>query len=537
MNNIESVLNVNDFSEWLELKTNISKKCLEKQVSDWKYDYNKLRSLSNRFRRFQKEIATDPEFYAECKGIFEEIAECEKQFNKLTNTTSDLEKESYNEILFFRPILQPLNFVPFVLTIWSFIRIYLLPGLSLLIPFLTLIAPYFLIKYAFSLPINLENYMKILQSLMSGNFNELTNPSSIPATPSNVNPMAFLKRFGIILITFVQGIIQPYWSYKHLYSIDNIIVSHGTLVIKFKTLYMKLYDTLHKHGFTFFKCPLPQIRCERDAAARIILESSYFKLALKYIGSLEVIMALASKKDVTAVEWVQYNKYNRNYYKIYDTYDFNVSSDKCEKLSFNSMTHNHNLLTGPNKGGKSTALRALSISALLAHTYGCVIGRHCEITPFYNQYVCLKPDDLPGSKSRFEREIEFTANTLKSDKPCLVFIDELYHSTNPPDALRSCQIYCKQLWEKENIISVISTHLFELVENAPPSINRLCCPADINDKGEIKFYYSLKHGICKVSSVDELLQRNGLNPLACVSASAIKESLKNPKAVQNDSSK
>ena len=512
MNNIESVLNINDFSDWLELKTNISKKCLEKQVNDWKYDYNKLCSLSNRFKRFQKEIHNTPEFYKECQKIFAEISECEKQLNKLITTKSDLEKESYGEILFFKPILQPLNFVPFILTIWSFIRIYLLPGLSLLIPFLTLIAPYFLIKYAFNLPINLENYMKILQSIMSGNFNELANPSNISAPISNINPMAFLKRFGIILVTFIQGIIQPYWSYKHLHSIDNIIITHGKLVIKFRDLYMKLYDLLHRHGFTFFKCPLPQIMNERDAAARVILESSYFKLALKYIGSLEVIIALASKKDIVSVEWVKYNKYKRNYYKIYDTYDFNVNPDKCEKISFNSMTHNHNLLTGPNKGGKSTALRALSISALLAHTYGCVIGTHCEITPFYNQFVCLKPDDLPGSKSRFEREIEFTANTLKENKPCLVFIDELYHSTNPPDALRSCQIYCKQLWKKENIISVISTHLFELVEKAPVDISRLCCPADINDKGEITFHYTLKQGICKVSSVDELLQKNGLNP-------------------------
>jgi DNA mismatch repair ATPase MutS len=125
-------------------------------------------------------------------------------------------------------------------------------------------------------------------------------------------------------------------------------------------------------------------------------------------------------------------------------------------------------------------------------------------------FVCLKPDDLPGSKSRFEREIEFTANTLQFTEPILVFIDELYHSTNPPDALRSCQIYCKQLWKKGNIVSVISTHLFELVEKCDKNIQKLCCPATINEDGDIHFEYSLKKGICKVSSVDELLKNNGL---------------------------
>jgi DNA mismatch repair ATPase MutS len=154
-------------------------------------------------------------------------------------------------------------------------------------------------------------------------------------------------------------------------------------------------------------------------------------------------------------------------------------------------------------------LRALSVSALLAHTYGCSIG-HLTATPFERIFVCLKPDDLPGSKSRFEREIEFTAQTLSPNEPTLVFIDELYHSTNPPDALRSCEIYCKQLWEKPNVVSVISTHLFELVEQAPEAIQRLCCPAVIDSTGIIHFSYQLQNGICKVSSVDTLLHKNGL---------------------------
>ncbi len=509
MNNLESVLEIDELYKWLELKTLISKKCLEKQLNNWNTDYNKLVSLSRRFKRFQEEIHNNPTFHKECKEIFAEISECEKEFNALITKKTDLEKESYGEILFFKDILQPLNFIPYLLSSWAFIRVYLLPGISLIIPFLTLIAPYLLIKFVFNIPINLENYMKILHSIMSGNFNDIMNPAK-SASGSEFNISGFIKKSGIILVTFVQGIIQPYWSYKHLKSIDNIITNKGSLVLRFKDLYNKLYNLLHRHGFTFFKCPLPEIHSERDAAARIIIDSSYFKLALKYIGSLEVIIALASKDNTVAVNWVKYDKYKRYFYKIYDTCDFNVKRELCETLSFNSMIYNHNLLTGPNKGGKSTALRALSTSVLLAHTYGCSIAKYCEMTPFIGQYVCLKPDDLPGSKSRFEREIEFTSNTLKENNPCLLFIDELYHSTNPPDALRSCDIYCKQLWQKDNIISVISTHLFELVENAPSTINRLCCPAEINKDGEIKFYYSLKSGICKVSSVDELLKRNGL---------------------------
>jgi hypothetical protein len=505
MSSIDAIIDSEKFSEWLELQTNSSKKCLNKQLSNWTADPKSLNLLSNRFKRFKDAFNKDPSFYGECRDIFKEISECEKELNKLVSTSSELEKESYSEILFFKPLLKPLNFIPYVLSIWSFIRVYFLPGISFIIPFLTLIAPYIVLKFAFNVPITLNGYMNILHSMISGNFGKIMDPNATSVIGS-ISPINFIKQFGIVFITFIQGILQPYWSYKHLHSIDSIIIEKGELVIKFRTLYIKLVEILERQGFNFFKCPLPEIHGKRDAVARAIYESSYFKLALKYIGSLEVIMTLANKKEINHVTWI---KSSTPIFRIRDTFDFQVAKNNRKTISAKFDTQPHALLTGPNKGGKSTVLRALSIASLLAHTYGCAPG-FMTATPFSKMFVCLKPDDLPGSKSRFEREIEFTANSLRFNDPILVFIDELYHSTNPPDALRSCQIYCEQLWKKTNIVSVISTHLFELVEKSGDKIQRLCCPAIINNDGNIEFEYLLKNGICKVSSVDDLLKNNGL---------------------------
>jgi hypothetical protein len=506
MSSVDSILETEKFSNWLGLQTKISRKCLNKQLSDWTSEQKRLSSLSVRFRRFKEAFERDTTFYKNCYECFKEIADCEKEINKLISTDSELEKESYNEILFFKPILKPLNFVPFLLTIWSITRVYILPGLSFIVPFLTLIAPYIVLKFAFGLPITFNRYMNILHSMLSGNVGNILNPGANLENSVNISPISFIKQFGVIFVTFIQGIIQPYWSYKHLKSIDDIILEKGNLILRFKNTYLRLQTLLSNNGFTFFKCPLPEIRDERDATARAILESSYFKLALKYIGNLEVIMALANIDEIKPVKWIQTNS---PIFRAKDSFDFQVSKLDRKPISFDFSKYNHALLTGPNKGGKSTALRAISISALLAHTYGCSLG-NLTATPFYKMFVCLKPDDLPGSKSRFEREIEFTANTLTHNQPILVLIDELYHSTNPPDALRSCQIYCEQLWKKTNIVSVISTHLFELVEKADKNIQRLCCPAKIDESGNIEFEYTLINGICKVSSVDELLKKNGL---------------------------
>jgi hypothetical protein len=506
MSSVESIIDTEKFSDWIGLQTKSAQKCFNKQVADWNNDSKKLSSISNRFKRFKESFKRDSEFYPECHQIFKEISECEKELISLTNTNSELERESYNEILFFKPILQPLNFIPFVLSIWAFIRVYLLPAITFIVPFLTLLAPYIILKFAFNVPMTFNNYMNILHSMVSGNFQKVLDPNASNQPSQGISPINFIKQFGIVSVTFIQGIIQPYWSYKHLKKIDDIITKKGKLVLRFKELYERLKTILSEHGFNFFKCPLPDIQGERDATAHAILQSSYFKLALKYIGSIEVIMALANKEEINPVHWI---KSEGPVFRARETFDFQVAYNNRKVISAKFDINNHALLTGPNKGGKSTVLRALSASALLAHTYGCAPG-YLTATPFNKMFVCLKPDDLPGSKSRFEREIEFTANTLKFNEPILVFIDELYHSTNPPDALRSCQIYCHQLWEKRNIVSVISTHLFELVEKADDRVQKLCCPARIDEQGDIQFEYSLKKGICKVSSVDDLLKNNGL---------------------------
>jgi energy-coupling factor transporter ATP-binding protein EcfA2 len=492
---------IEPFAEWLNLRTDAARTSLRTQLPSWTSEEQTLLALQAKYKRMKEAMERAPALFPEAQRIFREMATLEPQLQTLMKRDSKVEEESYNELLFFKPLLQPLNFVPFLLALWSAIRVYILPGLSLLLPILTLIAPYLILRFVFQIPITFENYMNMLHAMVSGNMATVMNPSAVVSAPTNL-----LKQVGIVLVTFIQGILQPYWSHTHLHSIDSIIQEHGGKVIRFHELYGSLERLLELHGFTFFRSPMPSIRNERDAAARMMLQPTYFQMALKYVGSLEVLMTIANKKDIHPVHWV---RSPHPVFRIQDSFDFQVPEGNRKTISAKLDVHRHALLTGPNKGGKSTVLRALSFSALLAHTYGCALGQ-LTATPFHHLFVCLTPDDLPGAKSRFEREVEFTAGTLVHSQPILVFIDELYHSTNPPDALRSCEMYCGQLWKKNNVVSVISTHLFELVKQAPSSIQRLCCPATLDDKGIIQFQYRLEKGMCTVSSVDMLLKKNGL---------------------------
>ena len=507
LTSVDSIVETQALVNWLGLQTHTGKQALQEHLQQWVSDPKQLSDKSQKIQHFKTMLQKDPALYPELRSHFTAFATIEKEMTTLWDSTTELEKESYGELMFFRPLLQPFNHIPYILTLWSLLRIYILPGMSLLLPILTLLAPYFILKYALCLPITFTNYVGILHSMLSG---QLTDPNcSEPFSSTRLSPTSLLKQLGIILMTVVQGIIQPYWTYKHLHSIDTTIEHHGRLLTEFKTRYHVIETRLASYGFHVNRCPLPSFLSAPHAVCEAILHPMYFRLALKYIGNLEVYIQLGRHEDIHPVQWIAGEQ---PVFRITDSYDIHVPQEKRVPLSVALDKQRHALLTGPNKGGKSTVLRALALSALLAHTYGCAVG-HLTATPFQAMCVCLKPDDLPGTKSRFEREIEFTAQTLRYPGPILVLLDELYHSTNPPDAKSSCIEYTERLWNMPQSVSIISTHLFdwvESVESANSTIQLMCCPAYYDDEHQLHFTYRLQSGICKVSSVDLLLHQNGL---------------------------
>jgi hypothetical protein len=336
----------------------------------------------------------------------------------------------------------------------------------------------------------------------------LSSPSPLSSTSPlpTIHPTSLLKQLAIVAVTLIQGLIQPYWTFKHLYSVESELTTLGNSVLELRDRYEALTELFSTRHITLHPSPLPVLHSAKHAVSEVMLHPMYFRMAWRYLGALEVRIQLMSHPDIYSVRWV---RSPTPLFRIRNTFDIQVPSDQRKTLSVSLDKKRHALLTGPNKGGKSTALRAIGLSALLAHTYGCSVGE-LEATPFHRLFICLKPDDLPGTKSRFEREIEFTAETLSCSTPILVLLDELYHSTNPPDALHSCKEYSKRLWASSNVVSIISTHLFDWVEQADPSIQRLCCPAYYDTNKNLHFTYQLEEGICTVSSVELLLRKNGL---------------------------
>lgn len=504
----------NSLIKWINPITQNGKKWCSQKLSKKQNDYKQLSLLSDKAKLFSK-VSKDTRLTNELLKITKQENDLE-YFLKNDVTISDtvsqgqqgqhmnLENESMGELLFLGDYFKPLNFIPYFLAIWATARIYIFPSISMLIPILVFIMPFFILRFMMKIPITTEHYLAVIKRLM------------IQDGINSKNSMMSLVSF---LVTIIQIIVQGYWSFKHLYSIDNILKTKADTIIQFMRSYENIYNILsEEHNIQIMR---PHWYCNsndwRQIIASITLYPVYLRLHLQAISEIDCWLAVGKRineNDACVVKWKIYKNSGNVYVKLNRVFDPSCSTETrvpfdFESNTFTNTTYAHYLLTGPNRGGKSTTLRAISSCIILSHTFGCSLGNHCVLTPIDNLSICLRPDDLPGLKSRFEREVEFAWNSLKRQGTQIILIDEMFHSTNPPDAEEASRLFTEKLWKKNGTVSIISTHLFNFVESAPDSIGRLCCPAILNKNGDIEFSYKVEPGICRVSSVKYLIDRIG----------------------------
>ena len=236
------------------------------------------------------------------------------------------------------------------------------------------------------------------------------------------------------------------------------------------------------------------------------------QFALQFIGDCEVVYRLAKNPALAPVEYLSGKK---PYLVITEGVDPFLSESKPFSLSLTKLNH-HAILTGPNRGGKSSVLRSTLLQVVFAQTFGVAFHRgSMRLRPFDWIATGLRLEDRPGSMSMFESEVDFALAILQRAKQTpnamgFVLFDELFHSTNPPDGARTADLFLQRLWKTSNTASFISTHVFDLAKKSHSTVQKLCVPAFMKENGSLHFTYTLQKGICEVSSVDEILKEKGL---------------------------
>ncbi len=424
----------------------------------------------------------------------------------------------------FGALLNPLKYVVAFLVFW---KTLVLPTIAVVAPLLAIVLPFFLIRFIHGAPVSPAQYMDQMRTVL---LKQISIPTVLRAKHSG-DVMGHMLESGFLLLTgatYVSGIWSQVTASLHLRTIALELRDKGIAIQAAMGRFVGMLDTL---------CGLPKrlqsalrpflmrgerIRAEIAAIPRDCGFRTYGYLwnrrdaltSLKaWIGELDAMLGIVALPDITFPRYVTDGSL-----VMEDVYHPALESLSMPRIP-NTVSwvagqrkQQHALLTGPNRGGKSTLCRAVGISLLCAQSWGFAFARKMVLEPYARIETALHPADTLGELSLFEAEIEFAKTVLEHGKTGRTFVmmDEIFHSTNAGDGLAASRVFLGQLFGLGAVTSLISTHYKELPAEFAAMAQAWAMDARETAEGLLSYTYRMIQGISDKSSVMEILRERGL---------------------------
>jgi len=167
------------------------------------------------------------------------------------------------------------------------------------------------------------------------------------------------------------------------------------------------------------------------------------------------------------------------------------------------------IITGANMAGKSTFLRTISLSIIMANLGLPVCANKFEYSPIKLITSMRTSDSLADDESYFFSELKrlkFIVDEINNDN-YFIILDEILKGTNSTDKAIGSKKFVQKL-VASNSTGIIATHDLSLceIEKDLEEIKNYYFDAEIIDD-ELHFDYKLKNGICKNMNASFLLKK------------------------------
>jgi len=457
-----------------------------------------------------------------------------------------------DSVYFTNKYLTMLNSNEDILSLYSMFTIFFAPLYGILSPLIFFVLPYLYLYFFAGIKFSLKAYFEIFKVSILGGFNIMSSSKNSHLT----------KYFSVVLsiIIYFQNFMNTIKVANNNYNIINILhsklnklhtfMSESKELLKItKELFKrddisnidtKLNNNLFKSDPTLLSNKGKILVCYKEIEK---IDIDKYKLYFTHVGEIDSYLSI--------VKLVNEFK-DKNYNICYTRYDNSVtpilnfkdlwhpylSRNSSKQIVSNSIdiggkNPNNIILTGPNAGGKSTFIKAISLSLLFSQTLGISFSKEAKISPMSLINTYLNIPDCKNKESLFEAEMHRSRDYLNKLKElgekdfAFIVMDEIFSSTNPEEGISGAYAICNRLSEYTNSVALITTHfsyLTKLEDNK--KFKNYKIPIVRNDVNEIEYPYKLEIGASTQHIALELLKKKGFDDELVDNAISICNTLK-----------
>jgi energy-coupling factor transporter ATP-binding protein EcfA2 len=423
--------------------------------------------------------------------------------------------EYYNQVMWAPDSIAAfLNERGWITELVIFFRTLFLPGMSVLMPLAILLMPMLLFRYVLKQPLTMEGYFKMITTALKKAMPSVLGKPHFAGRGGAMELGEQVVHLGVSAAVFVGSIWSQISAARALRGVVGDMRRRAASVRAAAAAIGRLERTLGLEEAA--NMPSWHIS-DLGLFGQVWNTPATAQRLLDRAGELDMFVAVALQKRVC------FSRYGDRV-ALTDLYHPGAGphgSRVLNSISMGGSVQRNILLTGPNRGGKSTLLKSLGAAVLMSQTVGVVFARRAVLPVFDAIITALQPTDKLGKMSLFEAEIEFAKgvkSVLAGGPTTFLMMDEIFHGTNAHDGVEASQVFLDELYETSApLFSIVSTHYMGLPERYGPGsgtkvAQTLCMDAatDPADPDRLIYTYKLKEGVNQLSSVREILRERGL---------------------------
>lgn len=455
-------------------------------------------------------------------------------------TVKEDEIQDLLKCVFFKwKIFRQLNLFELPLHLKQFYSIYLSPAIGVLSPVIYFAMPLIIMRIKYGIKIPIKYYTQTLYTLST---------ASISQSESSLLRNMTILSYGSSVFFYGQGCYNALSTSKSTDDICKLLVKHTKNVIQLFSISNTLANLLYDN--TYYKLQSINYQEPQNFTGSYLKHflnldtdnKNHIHHALNVVhvaDALQAIHKFISHNQMCRASFDFNHDIPR--YRFVNMWHVSLDSGSAVKNSmFNTNKKRNCIITGPNAAGKSTFIKSALVNVLLAQSITFCAAENISLTPFdyIGSQICIP--DCKGKESLFEAEMYRSKANLDYVKrhpnsKCILFMDEIFNSTNPVEGISGSHSVIKNIGECKNVAVFLTTHfdyICNLNKNAY-SLYKFDCT--IGDK-QIVYNYKIKDGISKQFIALDILRLNGFDRNVVEDAQRIKDLILQSSSLSNLSS-